>query len=531
MASSKAERARFREILTIIFRGGLLRGATPTKLRRTLEELGPTYVKFGQIMSMRNDLLPVEYCDELALLRSEMTALDFGQICKVVENELKRPLEELFAVVDPVAVGTASIAQVHRAVLPGGERVVLKVQRPGIYKTMANDVALLHGVFHFLRRYFRPFARGIGDTMDLDAVIDEIWATAQQELDFLIEAKNVSDFSLGNTGIVYVSAPIVYAELSTAKVLVMEDVQGIQIDELAALTEAGYDAREVGEKLVENYVKQILDDGFFQADPHPGNFVVREGKIVWLDLGMMGRLSQVERELLKRAVIGIVQNDAWEVTEVLLTLTHATKTVDLAGLRTDVGLLLAKYANMPLKNMNLGLMLQETLGIAREHALSVPGGVTMLGRGILTMQGTLVLIDPDINFIEMMRNHIYTSELLGDEVKRRLRKNAEYLLMSADKTLRIPAEIEELLRRANSGELSLHLEVNGLSRSFKERKRFYDQLLPAILCAAFSLAAAIFAMSDTVPGLAGLPWPSWVFLGAAGVNLLLLVRRHFKKKP
>ncbi len=124
----------------------------------------------------------------------------------------------------------------------------------------------------------------------------------------------------------------------------MEDVQGIQIDELAALTEAGYDAREVGEKLVENYVKQILDDGFFQADPHPGNFVVREGKIVWLDLGMMGRLSQVERELLKRAVIGIVQNDAWEVTEVLLTLTHATKTVDLAGLRTDVGLL---WPNMP----------------------------------------------------------------------------------------------------------------------------------------------------------------------------------------
>ncbi len=530
MANKQAERSRLGEMFRIIRRSGLLRGPSPEKLRQVVEDLGPTYVKFGQILSMRNDLLPDEYCEALVTLRSEMTPIPYAEISQVIEEEWGEPADKRLAAISETSIGTASIAQVHQAVLPSGERVVLKVQRQGIYETMERDITLLHAMIARLKRYAPLLRKDFTLTMDPDLIIDEIWQTAQEELDFQIEAQNLEQFRSDNAEINYVTCPKVYKDLSTTRVLVMEDIKGIPIDDLDQLAKAGYDPHEIGEKLVENFVRQILETGFFQADPHPGNFVVSGGKIAWIDLGMMGHLQARERELLKRAILGILSSNTNEVTEVLLTLAEETKPISLAVLRNDVGRLLSKYSHMPMKDMDLGIMFQEVIQVARNHGLKMPGGITMLGRGIMTMQGTLVLIDPEINFIEMMRNHIQTPEFMTEELRKHLRESGQYLLSSADRTLRIPGEIESLLNQAINGELEIGISIDGKREEDQARLHLGRQFVAAILCGVFSLTAAVFALRPFGPLFLGLPWPSWVFLVLALIALLRLLLKSDKKK-
>ncbi len=530
MANKQAERARLREMFRIIRKSGLLRGPSPERLRQTVEALGPTYVKFGQILSMRNDLLPDEYCQALVTLRSEMTPIPFEAIRQVIEEAWGEPADHRLAELSETAIGTASIAQVHRAVLPTGERVVLKVQRQGIYETMEQDINLLHALIRRFKRYAPLIRKDFAATMDPDLIIDEIWQTAQEELDFQVEAKNLLKFREANREIKYVTCPKVYEDLSTAKVLVMEEIQGISIDNLDQLAEAGYDAHEIGEKLVENFVRQILELGFFQADPHPGNFVISGGKIAWIDLGMMGHLQGRERELLKRAILGILSANTNEVTDVLLTLAEETRPITLSVLRNEVGLLLSKYSHMPMKDMDLGIMFQEVISVARNHGLKMPGGITMLGRGIMTMQGTLVLIDPEINFIEMMRNHIQTPQFMTEELRKHLRESAQYLLSSADRTLRIPGEFETLLYQAINGELEIGIAKQGQREDEAARRKLGKQFLRAGLCGIFSLTAAVFSLGDLPQGWLGLPWPSWVFLGLALLCLVRIIFHSGKEK-
>ena len=286
----KEDRRRLREILGVLARHNLAGGMTPEKLRSIVEDLGPTFVKLGQIMSMRRDMLPEAYCRELEKLRAEVRPLAFEEVRGVVETEYGVSLRSVFDVFDETPIGSASIAQVHAARLKNGAPVVVKVQRPGIRDTMARDIALLRRAAGHLGGI-----GGLGSVVDFRMVLDEMWVVAQQEMDFLIEAQHAEKFRRLNEEIAYVTCPRVERRFTTSRVLVMEYIDGIPIDAHEALEQAGYDRAEIGTKLAENYVKQVLEDAFFHADPHPGNLRVRGGKIVWLDLGMMGRLTEKDR--------------------------------------------------------------------------------------------------------------------------------------------------------------------------------------------------------------------------------------------
>ncbi|MCR5560019.1 MAG: AarF/ABC1/UbiB kinase family protein, partial [Schwartzia sp.] len=294
---------RFREMIDVLRRRDLLHGITPEKIRQILEDLGPTFVKFGQIMSMRPDFLPQEYCDELAKLQMSVKPLPFETIKEIVENEYHCRWPQIFSSISEEALGSASIAQVHRAVLKSGERVVLKVQRPGIYDIMSQDIVLLKRAAKLLQ------VAGGKELIDFSLVLDEMWMIAKQEMDFLMEAGHLEEFRQMNSSEKNVECPKVYHNLTTARILVMEYIDGIRIDDMEKLREKGFDMDQLGRRLGENYVKQMVEDGYFHADPHPGNIWIRNGKIVWLDLGMMGRLSTQDRAALRKAVFALANQD------------------------------------------------------------------------------------------------------------------------------------------------------------------------------------------------------------------------------
>ena len=290
---------RLKEITAVLHKHAITRGVSPEKLRLILTDLGPTFIKLGQIMSMRSDILPKRYCDELMKLCSDVDPMPFAEVEEVLREAFGCPWQEEFQEIQEKPLGSASIAQVHRAVLKTGEEVVIKVQRKGIYEIMARDIGLMKKAVKLLP----PVS--IKEAVDLNLVLEELWRVTQEEMNFLTEAANMEEFSRKNKNVAFVKTPILYREYTTASVLVMEYIDGIPIDHKEELLAGGYDLDEIGSKFVDNFIKQVMDDGFFHADPHPGNVMIQGGKIVWIDMGMMGRLNDRDRELIGQAIEGV----------------------------------------------------------------------------------------------------------------------------------------------------------------------------------------------------------------------------------
>ena len=264
---------RLREITAVLKKHAITRGVSPEKLRLILEDLGPTYIKLGQIMSLRSDILPKRYCDELMKLCSDVPPMPFSQVIEVLEESMGCPWQEEFQHIEQKPLGAASIAQVHRATLKTGEEVVIKVQRKGIYETMARDIGLMHKAV----RLMPPVS--IKGMVDLNMVLSELWTVTQEEMNFLTEAANMAEFAKKNKDVAFVKVPILYREYISPHILVMEYIDGFAINDKANLLANGYDLNEIGTKYVDNFIKQVMEDGFFHADPHPGNVRIQEGNI------------------------------------------------------------------------------------------------------------------------------------------------------------------------------------------------------------------------------------------------------------
>ena len=328
---------RLKEITAVLHKHAITRGVSPEKLRLILTDLGPTFIKLGQIMSMRSDILPKRYCDELMKLCSDVAPMPFAEVEEVLREAFGCPWQEEFQEIQEKPLGSASIAQVHRAVLKTGEEVVIKVQRKGIYEIMARDIGLMKKAVKLLP----PVS--IKEAVDLNLVLEELWRVTQEEMNFLTEAANMEEFSRKNKKVAFVKTPILYREYTTASVLVMEYIDGIPIDHKEELLAGGYDLDEIGSKFVDNFIKQVMDDGFFHADPHPGNVMIQGGKIVWIDMGMMGRLNDRDRELIGQAIEGVALNDIGKIQDAVLALGEFKGKPNQSRLYTDIRDLMAKY--------------------------------------------------------------------------------------------------------------------------------------------------------------------------------------------
>lgn len=515
---------RLREMVSILRRHNLVHGLTPEKLRSILEDLGPTFVKLGQIMSMRSDMLPQEYCHELRKLHRAVVPMPIWEVERLLTLEFGDDWSSVFHELSREPFGSASIAQVHRAVLTDGSPVVLKVQRPNIRERMSKDIL-------FLRRALRvlDFVPKISDTIDFNMLLDEMWAVAQKEMDFLVEAHHLKRFGELNEKVAFVTCPKVYLELSTEKVLVMQFIDGADIDDEETLTSLGYDMAEIGAKLADNYVKQILDDGFFHADPHPGNIRVFDGKIIWLDLGMMGSISDRDRGLFKRAVMSIVQKDVYELEMALLSIGVTKGKIAHTELYEDINLFLMKYGEASLAELDLGQVMSELLEVAGKHRIAIPPGITMLARGIMTIEGVLAACSPETNFIEILAARYTDVAPSRAEFARELGELGKKLYSSAGKSVEIPGHLADILKMSVRGQTKLNLEITGSEEPIRKLSKIVDRLIIGIIDAALLIASSLICMTNMQPQLFDIPLIG-VFGYASALFLAVWLLLSIKKR-
>ncbi|MDU7708044.1 MAG: AarF/UbiB family protein [Clostridium sp.] len=519
-AEPPASQKRLREILQVLGKHHITRGLTPAKLREILEDLGPTYVKLGQIMSMRSDMLPENYCRELTKLRTEVSPLPYSVVSGVIEEELKEPAGNIFSQIEETPLGSASIAQVHPAVLKDGTKVVIKIQRPAIKEIMQDDILLLKKAAGILK-----LAIGTEDLIDFRTILDELWKTTREEIDFLQEAANLNLFYENQRDIVYVTCPKVFHEFTTPRLLVMEYIDGIQIDETVRLQELGYDMTEIGQKAAENYCKQILEDGFFHADPHPGNLWVAGGQIAWLDLGMTGRLTEHNKQLLKKAITAILEHDIYSLKNVLLAFGDPQERVNHARLYTDIDDILSKYMSMDFGTMKLGELIERMLSLVKEHRLAITPDITLLGRSMVTMEGTLAACAPDVNILQILSMHMSTLLLKELDIKKLLRHKGRQLYTSMDKSMEIPAQISDLLNITKNGQAQLNLQLSDSEEIRADIHKTADRFILSILAAALFIGSGMIIHVRTIPQWFGIPWISFLGYTVSGVMIVGLIVR------
>jgi len=524
--SSDSSKKRLREIVGVLVKNEVVKGITPEKVRKIIEDLGPTFVKLGQVMSMRQEILPKEYCKELEKLRADVRPMDFSEVKKVIEDEYGTGLNEVFQSIDETPLGSASIAQVHFAILKNGEKVVVKVQRPGIKDIMARDISLLRKASKILK-----IAGNTGNVLDFGMILDEMWTVTSQEMDFLIEARHAEEFFDHNRDVVYATCPKIEHKFTTSKVLVMEYIEGIQIDDTETLISRGYDLAEIGLKLADNYIKQIIDDAFFHADPHPGNIQIREGEIVWIDLGMMGRLSNRDKLLFKNAVRAISENNIDEIKNIILTLGNHKGRINHARLYSDIDDMLSKYGDMSLGEMDLGNILEEFLILANNHGISMPKGMSMLSRGVITIEGVLSKLSPETNIIQVMANRMSTEIMNDMDWSQELKKIGKALYGSARKTIDIPAQLSDVLKMTIKGQTKVNIELTGSEEPLAAIDKMVNKLVICIINAALLVGSSLLCTTDMKLKFFGIPLLGVLGYAVAVVLSGWLVWDIRKKKP
>ena len=517
---------RFREIKDVLRKNQITRGVTPEKLRMILEELGPTYIKLGQIMSLHSDFLPKAYCDELLKLNSDVTPMPFDDVEDVINHSYGQDWRELFQFIEEAPLGSASIAQVHRARLKNGEEVIIKVERKGIYDTMARDIGLLHRLVKLI-----PPVGDFKNLVDLDMVLDELWSVAQEEMDFLKEAANMDEFSRNNASVQYVTTPKLYHEYSTGHVLVMEYIDGYSLDDVESLQNAGYDMDEIGTKFVNNFIKQVMDDGFFHADPHPGNVKIRDGKIVWIDMGMMGRLSEKDRHTMIKGIRGIALHDISMVENSVLEIGEFRGKPDRERLYQDLKKFIADYGTTSMGSLDVAAAIAGLVEIMKQNRISLPHGVFMLCRGLTHIQGVLAVISPDINMMQIAVNR-YTEDFLKNiNWKSEFQKQARIVYRSVNKGVEIPGLVTDILKEHLEGQSVVNIDLHSSEDLTNVISAAIRNIVVGLCVAALLIASSVICTTDMTPKILGIP-----ALGFAGyafamvVSIFLTVRYLWSKR-
>ncbi|HEX9122427.1 MAG TPA: AarF/UbiB family protein [Actinomycetota bacterium] len=459
-------------------------------LRTALEELGPTFAKLGQVLSTRPDLLPPEFIEELATLQDNVPPLSEEEVVRVMEQELGVPWEDVFESIDPKPMAAGTIAQVHRATLTDGERVVVKVQRPNAREEIEQDLALLE-----LFAEKAGNRQGLKQVIDMSAVFEHLSTSLHRELDFRQEASNIERMTGVIEGFSRLSVPRVFGDLSSSRLLVMEEIQGVPISKAPM----GAERKEAARQLLESYYKQILTDGFFHADPHPGNLMWWQDRIYFLDFGMVGEVGAEMREQLMLLLMAFWQEDVSFLTDVTLMLAGAIdrSDLDVKAFQEEIGELMAKYRTVSLQDMQLGPILQEMTEISIRHNVPLPASLALTGKALAQMQLATAELDPELDPFDVAGKFLMRQVLRGMGTKfdpKALFYQSQRLKV---RFLRVVEAVERLIGARPGQKLEVNFRAATLETTIRRAGR---RLALALTAGASLLGAGLTAMSDRVVG-------------------------------
>ena len=484
----------------------------PARLRMLCEELGPSFVKLGQLMSTRADLLPESYTSELALLRDSARTFPFDQVEAILREEFGRPAQSVFRSIEPEPTAAASISQVHRAILHDGQVAAVKIQRPGIAKIVQSDLDILKNLAQLVEKRIRELA-----ALRPMALAHEFERTIKRELDFSIERTTIERCRRHFAQDPTIHVMRTYPEYCTSRVLTMEFIEGAPIDDRAAIIAFGHTPEEIADRGARLVLEMVFRHGFFHADPHPGNLrVLESGVIAPLDYGIFGQLDAITRERIGDLLSGLIAQDPDRVLRALQALDVRVRPADIRAFRRDLAELTATYSDLSLETISLSPLLREIFALARTHHIHIPADLVLLIRALVGIESVARTLDPHFDITTRL------VPLLRDLHLRRLRPDRilhETLRAGAD--LRkiatiLPEVLSQSLESIRQGQLKVTFDLQGFSRLARQLTRASNSLTVGIVVAGLLVSSALVLRS-------GLPLVAYVGFALGMVLCLWLV--------
>lgn len=499
---------------------GIEKRSRAERVRMALEELGPTFIKFGQILSSRPDLIPVDFISELSKLQDKVPSFSFEEAKKIIENEFDTSLSVLLHSFEEKPIASASLGQVHRAKLMDGNEVAVKVQRPGIKKTIEIDLEILLYLATLAQRYVEELA-----LQKPVKIVEEFARTLERELDYSIEAANMqrmADYFLEDHT---VCIPKVYRELTTGCVLTAEYIDGIKISEKDKLEKSGIDVGLITKRGAEILLTQIFENGFFHADLHAGNmFVLPENVICFVDFGMTGLVDRKTRDNFVDLIDNIIHKDEVKTTEVILKITEWEEEPNRQHMEEDVADFTSKHLYKPLKDIQIGKLIQELMELAARHRLRIPANVFLMFKTVGVVEGLALSLDPDFNMIQHTEPFIRRIKLARFGPKR---MTDEFIRISSELMTffhQFPKDTMEILRLIKQRKITLRFEHHGLENMLTTHDQISNRISFSIIIAALLIGSALIVNANTPPLVYGISLIGIIgFVTAAVMGLWLLI--------
>ncbi|WP_183255927.1 ABC1 kinase family protein [Anoxybacteroides tepidamans] len=453
------------------------------RIRLVLEELGPTFVKLGQLASTRPDLIPEHIIRELEKLQDQVPPFSFADVRRIIEEELGEKLDHIFHSFEEAPLAAASIGQVHRAVLHSGEKVAVKIQRPHIASIMETDLEILQDLTVLAERRLAWAAQ-----YQMRDILDELSKSLRLELDYTVEARNAEKFSKQFQSDPTIYVPKVFWDYSTKKVLTMEYVEGIKLGELERLKQRGYNLKILAERLAKGMFQQIFMKGFFHGDPHPGNVLALPGNVIaFIDFGMVGRITSEMKYHLSSFMIALMRQSTDGIMKTIGDMGLVPDDVDVSQLREDIEKLREKYYHIPLSQVSLGVAVHDLLHVAFRHSIRIPSDLTLLGKALLTVEGVVEKLDPDFSIIDIAEP--FGRQLLKERLRPKNVAEMAWKRLSdyGELFVDLPKNVKELTRLMKQGKVRLEIGIPDLDFLLRKLDQISNRLSFSIVLLSFSI--------------------------------------------
>ncbi len=463
-------------------------------IRNTFLDLGPTFIKVGQLFSTRADIFPSEYVEELSKLQDRVPAFSYEQVETIIEEELGKKVPQLFHSFEPIPLAAASLGQVHKAVLHSGECVVVKVQRPGLKKLFEIDLKILKGIASYFQNHPK-WGRG----RDWMGIYEECCRILWEEIDYLNEGRNADTFRRNFRAYNWVKVPRVYWRYATSRVITLEYMPGIKVSQYEALEAAGVDRKAIARYGAQAYLHQLLNNGFFHADPHPGNLAVSpDGALIFYDFGMMGRIKSNVREGLMDTLFGIAQKDGDRVVQSLIDLGAITPVDDMGPVRRSVQYMLDNFMDKPFENQSVAAISEDLYEIAYNQPFRFPATFTFVMRAFSTLEGVGKGLDPEFNFMEVAQP--YAMQLMTDnnalEGNSFLNELSRQAVQVSSTALGLPRRLEDTLDKIERGDIRFRVRSVETERLIRRQTNIQLGMSYALIISGFTIAATILLIGD-----------------------------------